>query len=184
MKEEINNGTSDIGEKATEPVNTSATATSVSPKEGCKAEDDSKAAAGKQSKTTKDARKDGKSPKSLKEMLKEKAKDDSLRHFSLTSILGGDMLSASIVRRQVWLILLIALFMLVSITNRYSSQQSIIEIDQLEKDLKTAKFKALSSTSRLTEETRQTNVLRLLKNNKDSALQLPNQPPYIITIPE
>lgn len=183
MKEEINNGTSDIGEKATEPVNTSATATSVSPKEGGKAEDDSKVAADKP-KTAKGGKKDGKSSKSLKERLKEKAKDDSLRHFSLTSILGGDMLSASIVRRQVWLILLIALFMLVSITNRYSSQQSIIEIDQLEKDLKTAKFKALSSTSRLTEETRQTNVLRLLKNNKDSALQLPSQPPYIITIPE
>lgn len=190
MKEEANNGTSGIGEKAAEPVNTDSAATAASPTEEGKQPDTAKEPKtakkdGKKAKKDgKETKKDGKPTKSLKEMLKEKAGDDTLPRISLASILGGDVLSAKIVRQQVWLILLIALFMFWGIINRYSCQQSIIKIDELEKELKTAKFKALSSTSRLTEETRQTNVLQLLKNNKDSALQLPSQPPYIITIPE
>lgn len=122
---------------------------------------------------------------SKKKTAKKKTDEAQLpSHFSLKKILGGDMLNTSFVRRQVWLIALIALILVVCITNRYSCQQSIIKIDRLEKELKTAKFKALSSNSKLTEESRQTNILQLLQNNNDSALQLPTQPPYIITIPD
>ena len=53
-----------------------------------------------------------------------------------------------------------------------------------QKELKDAKYKALSSDSKLTEESRQSNVLEMLKNNKDSTLKMPTQPPYIITVPD
>ena len=87
-------------------------------------------------------------------------------------------------RQQVLLFLLISLFMVIYIANRYSCQQDIIEIDALQKELKDAKYKALSSDSKLTEESRQSNVLEMLKNNKDSTLKMPTQPPYIITVPD
>ena len=79
---------------------------------------------------------------------------------------------------------IISLFMVIYIANRYSCQQDIIEIDALQKELKDAKYKALSSDSKLTEESRQSNVLEMLKNNKDSTLKMPTQPPYIITVPD
>lgn len=125
--------------------------------------------------------------KSLSEVIREQATEDEAplsRTFSLRKILGGDVLSTSFMRRQVWLFLLIALFIVVYIGNRYSCQQDIIEIDALQKELKDAKYKALSSNSKLTELSRQSNVLEMLKNNKDSTLKMPTQPPYIITVPD
>ena len=45
-------------------------------------------------------------------------------------------------------------------------------------------IKALASSSELTEMCRESNVLEMLKNNKDSILHIANQPPYIINVPE
>ena len=130
---------------------------------------------------------EGDEPLTLKQVIKEQATEDEApqsRYFSLRKILGGDILSTAFMRRQVWLFLLIALFMVVYIANRYSCQKDIIEIDQLQNELQDAKYKALSSNSKLTEKSRQSNVLQILQNNKDSKLKLPTQPPYIITVPD
>lgn len=124
---------------------------------------------------------------SLKEVIKEQATEDEApqsRYFSLRKILGGDILNTNAVRRQVWLFLLIGFFIVLYIANRYSCQKDIIEIDRLEGELIDAKYKALSSNSKLTEKSRQSNVLELLRANNDSTLKLPTQPPYIITVPE
>lgn len=123
----------------------------------------------------------------LRDAIKEQATEDEAplaRTFSLRKILGGDILSTALIRRQIWLFLLISAFIIVYIANRYSCQQDIIEIDRLENQLKDAKYKALSSSSKLTEKSRQSNVLEMLKNKKDSTLKLPTQPPYVITVPD
>lgn len=122
----------------------------------------------------------------LKEVIEETATEDEApqsRMFPLRKILGGDILSAAIIRRQVWLILLIVFFMIIYVSNRYSCQQDIIEIDKLHQQLTDAKYKALSSESELTELSRESNVLEMLKDNKDSVLKIASQPPYFIEIP-
>lgn len=122
----------------------------------------------------------------LKEVIEETATEDEApqsRMFSLRKILGGDILSAAIIRRQVWLILFIVFFMIIYVSNRYSCQQDIIEIDKLHQQLTDAKYKALSSESELTELSRESNVLEMLKDNKDSVLKIASQPPYFIEIP-
>ncbi|HBN47182.1 MAG TPA: hypothetical protein DD401_06185 [Prevotella sp.] len=122
----------------------------------------------------------------LQEVIEETATEDESPQsikFSLRKILGGDILNAAIIRRQVWLILLIAFFMVIYVSNRYSCQQDIIEIDKLHQQLTEAKYKALSSQSELTEVSRESNVLDMLKNNKDSVLKIASQPPYFIEIP-
>lgn len=122
----------------------------------------------------------------LKEVIEETATEDEApqsRMFSLRKILGGDILSAAIIRRKVWLILLIVFFMIIYVSNRYSCQQDIIEIDKLHQQLTDAKYKALSSESELTELSRESNVLEMLKDNKDSVLKIASQPPYFIEIP-
>ena len=94
------------------------------------------------------------------------------------------MLNTATIRRQVWLFLLIGFFSILYIANRYSCQKDIIEIDKLQTELSDAKYKALSSSSQLTEKSRMSNVIDILKNNKDSALKIASQPPYIINVPE
>lgn len=103
---------------------------------------------------------------------------------TLRKILGGDILTAQAIRRQIWLILLIVGFIIIYISNRYSVQKDLIEIDKLQTELQDAKYKALSSSSKITEISRESNVLNILKNNKDSVLKIAKQPPYIINVPE
>lgn len=123
----------------------------------------------------------------LKQVIQEQAIEGEAplsRKFSLRKILGGDILNTAAIRRQIWLFVLIAAFMVVYIANRYGCQRDIIEIDRLQEELKDAKYKALSSTSQLTEKSRESNVMEMLKTNQDSVLKIAKQPPYIINIPE
>lgn len=102
----------------------------------------------------------------------------------MQAVLGGDLLFPKVVRRQVGVFILITCFIIVYIGLRYNNQQKLIEVDKLNKELKDAKYKALSSTSLLTEKSRESNVLEMLKNTNDSVIKIANQPPYIITVPE
>jgi len=79
---------------------------------------------------------------------------------------------------------LVAFFSIIYVAFRYQCQQDMIKIDQLETELKDAKFKALSSSSILTEKCRESHVLNYLKQNEDSLLHQADQPPFIIELPE
>lgn len=104
--------------------------------------------------------------------------------FTLRRILGGEFLTARMLRQQIWVILMVAAFTLVYVSNRYSCQKDLLEINELNDKLKDAKYKALAASSELTEMCRESNVLQMLQNNKDSVLHIATQPPYIINIPE
>lgn len=119
----------------------------------------------------------------IRQTVKE---DDSVPTGTLTlrKILGGDILTANFIRRQIWLIVLIVLFTVVYVGFRYQCQQDILAIDKLEKELLDAKYKALSSSSNLTEKCRESHVLNVLRQNHDSLLHAGSQPPYIINVPE
>lgn len=125
-------------------------------------------------------------PSPLKEAIISQAiegENPQSSNFTLRKILGGDFLSADMLRRQIWVIVIIAAFTLVYVSNRYSCQKDLLELNELNEKLIDAKYRALSSSSELTEITRESNVLQMLKNNKDSILHIADQPPYIITIP-
>ena len=119
----------------------------------------------------------------IKETVKEE--DPKLSStLTLRTLLGGDFLTAEMVRHQIWLIMLIVLFAIVYVAFRYQCQQDMIAIDKMEKELLDAKYKALSSSSTLTEKCRESHVLDALRNNKDSVLHIADQPPYIINVEE
>ena len=102
---------------------------------------------------------------------------------TLRQIVGGDYL-LTLVRNHIWLIMLVVVLTCVYVGVRYQCQEDVIEISRLEKELTDAKYKAMASSSTLTEMCRQSNVLRVLRQNEDTLLQMPNQPPYIISIDE
>lgn len=119
--------------------------------------------------------------------IKENAKEEDPKFSStmtLRTILGGDFLTAQMVRHHIGIIFLIVVFAIVYVAFRYQCQQDMIAIDKMEKELLDAKYKALSSNSTLTEKCRESHVLDALKNNKDSVLHIADQPPYIINVPE
>ena len=121
------------------------------------------------------------------QLIKEKAKEEDPKltpSMTLRTILGGDFLSAEMVRRQIWLFVLLVVFCIAYVAIRYQCQQDLIAIDKLEEELLDAKYKALSCSSTLTEKCRESHVLDALKQNKDSLLHIPDQPPYIIYVPE
>lgn len=123
----------------------------------------------------------------LVEKLKAQATEEDPKITStvtLRTLLGGDFLTADMVRRQIWLILLVVIFIIAYVAFRYQCQQDMLVIDKLEKELLDAKYKALSSNSTLTEKCRESHVLDALKQKRDSTLHVADQPPYIINVPE
>ena len=99
---------------------------------------------------------------------------------SLREILGGDILTGGWLRRQMGLIVLCTFFAIVYITNRYSSEQEIIEIERLKTELTEAKYRALTRSSELTVKTRQSQVEENLRTTPDSVLEIPKEPPFLI----
>ena len=121
------------------------------------------------------------------QMIKEQAREEDPKltpALTLRTILGGDFLTADMVRRQIWLFVLMVIFTIFYVAFRYQCQQDMIAIDKLEKEVLDAKYRALSCSSTLTEKCRESHVLEALKQNKDSLLHVPDQPPYIIYIEE
>lgn len=122
----------------------------------------------------------------LKEIKQSVSEDDTVPVGTLTlrKILGGDFLSAELVRRNIWPLVLVVFFTVIYVAFRYQCQQDLILIDKMEGQLKDAKYKALSSSSTLTERCRESQVLEKLRQNHDSLLHPSSQPPYIINVPE
>ncbi len=146
-----------------------------------------KAGAKRKEEPSKESREKAEAREELRRMVQEQAREDELplsADFTLKKILGGEFLTTRLLRQQIWLVLLIMGFTIVYISNRYSCDQQRIEISRLTKELEEAKFKAMSSTSEITEVSRESNVLEMLRQNKDSVLHIPTQPPYIINVPE
>ncbi len=124
---------------------------------------------------------------SLKEALVQQATEEEQplsAKFTLRKILGGDLLTTQAIRRQIWLIMLVVFIVIIYISNRYCVQKDLIEIDNLQTELQNAKYRALSTSSQYTEKSRESHILEMLKNNKDSVLKIASQPPYIINIPD
>ncbi len=137
--------------------------------------------------TTSQQKKEEAKLKETLQIIKNTASEEDPRpsqQLNLRTILGGDLLTTQIVRSQIWLFIMIVAFTIIYVAFRYQCQQDMLTIDKLETKLKDAKFKALSSSSVLTEKCRESHVLDILKQNKDSLLHQADQPPYIIEIPE
>jgi hypothetical protein len=125
---------------------------------------------------------------SLTQIIREQAKEEDApitkNNISLKKIIGGDILMAASVRKQIGVLLLVSVFLIVYIAEGYSYRKYISDIDKLTSTLKDAKYKALSAKSDLTEKTRESQVLDMLRINNDTLLHPSTYPPFIIEVPE
>lgn len=99
-------------------------------------------------------------------------------HITWRSILGGEVL-VHLMKRQSNLIILIMLLVILYVDNRYSSQQEMIEIDRLKKELIDTKYDALTISSELTEKSRQSRIEEYI-SAEGTPLKTAATPPYLI----
>lgn len=123
--------------------------------------------------------------RTIEDVIQREAREeqDTSSPFSISKTLGG-IIIARFVQRQIGLVLLICAFIIIYISNRYVCQKKLVEIDRLETKLVEARYKATVCTSILTEKSRESNIMNLLKTYGDSTLAIPQDPPYLIRIEE
>ena len=109
----------------------------------------------------------------------DQQKDTKLGGLFLQSILGGDFLTNPFIRRQGKLIVLIMIFVIFYISNRYTVQQQMKDIQNKEDTLQDIKYNALTSSSELLELTRQSRIEDYI-TTQNSKLQTSTNPPYLI----
>ena len=110
----------------------------------------------------------------------KKQKDTtSPKHMSIRSILGGDILANDFFKRQTSLLILIMVLTILYIDNRYTSQQELIEIDRLKKELTDIKYDALTRSSELMEKSRQSRIEEYI-STEESHLETATSRPFSI----
>ena len=114
----------------------------------------------------------------LNKQKKQKG-NETPNHMSIKSILGGDILANDFVKRQTSLLILIMVLTILYIDNRYTSQQELIEIDRLKKELTDIKYDALTRSSELMEKSRQSRIEEYISTG-DSPLETSTNRPYLI----
>ena len=110
---------------------------------------------------------------------KNKKEAASSKHMSIRSILGGDILANDFFKRQTTLLILIMVLTILYIDNRYSSQQELIEIDRIKKELTDRKYNALTRSSELMEKSRQSRIEEYISTG-ESPLETATNRPYLI----
>ena len=110
---------------------------------------------------------------------KKQKENASPKHMSIRSILGGDILANDFFKRQTSLLILIMILTILYIDNRYTSQQELIEIDRLKKELTDIKYDALTRSSELMEKSRQSRIEEYI-SAEESHLETATNRPYLI----
>ena len=114
----------------------------------------------------------------LNKQKKQKG-NETPNHMSIKSILGGDILANDFFKRQTSLLILIMVLTILYIDNRYTSQQELIEIDRLKKELTDIKYDALTRSSELMEKSRQSRIEEYI-STEESHLETATNRPYLI----
>ncbi|MGL4519948.1 MAG: FtsL-like putative cell division protein [Phocaeicola sp.] len=102
------------------------------------------------------------------------------RRHTIWHILGGDILAHDFFSRQARLVILLMILTVFYIDNRYSSQQEIIQINKLRKELTDVKYDALTRSSELMEKSRQSRIEEYV-SKRNSNLQTATSRPYLIS---
>jgi hypothetical protein len=109
-----------------------------------------------------------------KQQKKKKKKEN---RFSIIYILGGGLLKEDFIVRHTRMIVLVVILLFFFIGNRYTCMQKLREIDRLQQQLRDVRFEALSISSELTGNSRQSQI-ELLIEEQGIELEVAKNPPY------
>jgi cell division protein FtsL len=109
-----------------------------------------------------------------KQQRKKKKKEN---RFSIIYILGGGLLKEDFIVQHTRMIVLVVILLFFFIGNRYTCMQKLREIDRLQQQLRDVRFEALSISSELTGNSRQSQI-ELLIEEQGIELEVAKNPPY------
>ena len=116
--------------------------------------------------------------KTSKKLQRKGNRKASLRVF-LNELLDGSFMDKGVMRKNAGLLLLLVVLIIVYISNHYAVIMHLSEIDSLQKELTEAKYEALTRTSDLMRESRQSFVQEMI-TQKGLELENSTIPPYTI----
>ncbi len=116
--------------------------------------------------------------KAIKKFADEDEDEDGLGEISLKSIIGGDILQSRFMQHQVLFFMFIVVLALLYTGNRYASQKEALLIDSLKVDLQEQRYKVLTIESELLNASRQSEIVKRLKENGDSMIVNTTTPPF------
>ena len=94
---------------------------------------------------------------------KQKKTRKKEKKLSLLYVLGGGILKEDFIVKHTRMIVLIVILMFFFIGNRYTCMQKLREIDRLQQQLRDVRFEALSISSELTGNSRQSQIELLIE---------------------
>lgn len=97
----------------------------------------------------------------------------------LSYMIGGKFLSSDIFVQNAWLFALIVIYAFIYVSNRYSLQQELNEIEHLKKTKQDLKYDVLTLQSEFSEKSRQSQIEEYINKN-NSELKGATHPPYLI----
>jgi len=106
--------------------------------------------------------------------------EDELGEISLKSFLGGDILESKFMIHQVVFFMFLVILAIIYTGNRYASQQDSLLLDSLKAEMVEVRYKVLTIESDLLNASRQSEIIRRLKENGDSLLLNSTTPPFAI----
>ncbi|MCX6308785.1 MAG: FtsL-like putative cell division protein [Bacteroidia bacterium] len=116
--------------------------------------------------------------KTAKKLQQKGNRKASYRVF-LNDMLDGSFMTKDVMRRNAGLLLLMVGLIIVYISNHYAVIMRLSEMDSLQKELTEAKYEALTRTSDLMRESRQSYIQDLI-TQKGLTLEVSKTPPYTI----
>lgn len=103
--------------------------------------------------------------------------DKKRKHFSFLYVLGGGFLKEDFFTRHTRMIVLVVILIFFFIGNRYTCLQKLREVDRLQQELRDVRFEALSISSELTGNSRQSQIEMLIEE-QGIDLEGATTPPY------
>ena len=97
--------------------------------------------------------------------------------FSPLYVLGGGLLKEDFIIKHTRMIILVVILIFFFLSNRYTCMQKLREIDRLQQQLRDVRFEALSISSELTGNSRQSQI-ELLIEEQGIELEGAKTPPY------
>jgi cell division protein FtsL len=107
-----------------------------------------------------------------------KIKFDKIRK-SFIYVFGGSVLTEDFLLKNMRFIVTVLIIIFIFIGHRYTVLQKMAEIEKLERELKDAKYEALSISADLTKASRLTEIERLIEE-EGLELKISNEPVYRI----
>ena len=100
------------------------------------------------------------------EFIDNKAEEKEYKKVNLKGVLSGKLLGKDVFLTQFPYFLFLALLGIVYITNRYSAEKTMREGQKLQKELKELRAESLTTAAELTNASRQSQVAKLVDDNK------------------